>query len=106
MAKPNTRQFDQLIRTAERKLQGVRNGEISALSAGEQTKVFFHIGRGVRRVVRGKGTSGPDKAIDRIFAAAEERYGAELQAAQQARQQVITQAAADKVAKKSESRWW
>lgn len=106
MGKPNTRQLDQMIRTAEAKLQGVRNGEISALSGGEQARVFVHIGRGVRRVVRGKSTSAPDRAIDRIFAAAEQRYSAELQAAQQARAKVISDAAAAKVAKKSESRWW
>lgn len=106
MSKPNTRQLDRLIQTAEAKLQGVRNGEISSLSAGEQARVFVHIGRGVRRVVRGKSTSAPDRAIDRIFQTAEQRYASELQAAQQAKAQVISQHAGAKVAKKTESRWW
>jgi hypothetical protein len=101
----NTRQLDNMIRSAESKLRRVREGEISALSGGEQARVFFHIGRGVRRVVRGKSTSPADKAIDRVFADAERRYAAELQAAEKAKQQVIDQAAADKVAKKA-SGWF
>ncbi|MFB7225492.1 hypothetical protein [Streptomyces sp. NPDC056227] len=106
MGKPNTRQLDQMIRATESKLKRVRAGEISALAGGEQARVLLHVGRGARRVMRGKSTSSADRAIDRIFAAAESRYAAELQAAQTARQTVISQAAADKVAKKTESKWW
>jgi len=102
---PNTRQFDRMIRDAENKLRRVRDGEISALAGGEQARVFLHIGRGVRRVTRGKSSDPADRAIDRIFAGAESRYAAELQAAQTAKQGVINEAAAAKVAKKS-SRWW
>ena len=105
MRKPNSRQFDRMIRDAENKLRRVRDGEISALAGGEQARVFLHIGRGVRRVTRGKSTSGPDRAIDQIFAGAESRYAAELQAAQNAKQAAINEAAAAKVAKKS-SGWW
>lgn len=101
----NTRQFDRMIRTAEAKLNGVRNGEISSLSAGEQARVLLHAGRGARRVMRGKSTAPADKAIDRIFEGAEARYRAELQAAQTAKQGAINEAAAAKVAKKS-SGWW
>lgn len=101
----NTRQFDNMIKAAQSKLERVRNGEISALSGGEQVRVAFHIGRGVRRVVRGKSTSPADRAIDGIFADAERRYAAEVAAAEKAKQQVIDQAAADKVAKKS-SGWF
>lgn len=101
----NTRQFDRMIAAASRKLQGVRNGEISALSASEQTRVFLHAGRGARRVMRGKSTAPADKAIDRIFAGAEVRYAAEIRAAENARDKVIAETAAAKVAKKS-SGWW
>ena len=106
MGKPNTKPFDRMIATAEAKLTAVRNGEISSLNAGEQTRVFFHIGRGVRRVIRGKGTSGPDRAIDRIFEGAEERYAADVTEAKKARQKLIGDAAAARVAKRAESKWW
>ena len=101
----NNRQIDRMIRTAEAKLTGVRNGEISSLTAGEQARVMLHAGRGARRVLRGKSTDPADRAIDRIFAEAESRYAAELQAARNAKQGVIADAAAAKVAKKS-SGWW
>jgi len=104
--KPNTRHLDRQIRDAEAKLQRVRNGEVTALAGGEQARVFLHIGRGVRRVMRGKSTSGPDRAVDRVFVGAEERIAAELQAAKTARQAVINEAAAAKVAKRAESKWW
>ncbi|MEU3522022.1 hypothetical protein ABZ770_43495 [Streptomyces sp. NPDC006654] len=106
MAKPNTKPFDRQIREAESRLTRVRNGEISALSGGEQARAFLHIGRGVRRVIRGKSTAAPDRAVDRVFADAEERISAELQAARTARQAVITEAATAKVAKRAESKWW
>ncbi|MFD5223900.1 MULTISPECIES: hypothetical protein [Streptomyces] len=105
MGKPNTRQLDRQIRESESRLRRIRNGEISALSGGEQARAFLHIGRGVRRVVRGKSTAAPDRAVDRVFADAEERVAAELAAARSARQTVINEAAAATVAKKS-SGWW
>ncbi|MFF7373619.1 hypothetical protein [Streptomyces tricolor] len=103
--KPNTRQFDRMIRNGEALLKRVKNGEISALSGSEQAKVLFHAGRGARRVMRGKSTAPADRAIDRVFAAAEERIGAEIDAARQARTAVIKEAATATVAKKS-SGWW
>ncbi|MGW1379549.1 hypothetical protein ACWD6P_35515 [Streptomyces sp. NPDC002446] len=106
MAKPNTRPFDRQIRDLESRLTRVKNGEISALSGGEQARAFLHIGRGVRRVIRGKSTGPADRAIDRVFADAEERIGAELQAAKSGRQAVITEAAKATVAKRAESKWW
>jgi hypothetical protein len=105
MNTPNTRQLDQMIRTAESRLRGVRNGEVSALSASEQARVLLHAGRGARRVMRSKSPRGAEAAIERIFAAAEQRYASEIRAAQQARQQLVDQAAAAKAAKKS-SGWW
>ncbi|MFG3216070.1 hypothetical protein [Streptomyces tendae] len=106
MAKPNTRQVDRVIREAESRLQRIRNGEVSALSGGEQARFIAHVGRGCVKVVRGKSTSKADRAADRVFADAEERVSAELAAARNARQAVINEAAAAKVAKKTESRWW
>lgn len=97
------RQLDRQIRDAEGRLRRIRSGEISALSAGEQARVFLHIGQGVRRVVRGKSPAGADAAIDRVFAGAEERVAAELAAAQAARQRLVGETAAAKVAKKG---WW
>ncbi|WP_433860105.1 hypothetical protein [Streptomyces kronopolitis] len=106
MAKPNTRQLDRLIRETESRLQRVRNGEVSALSGGEQARFAVHVSRGVAKVARHKSTSKADRAIDRVFRDAEERLSAELSAAKSARQAVITEHAAATVAKKTESRWW
>lgn len=106
MAKPNTRQHDRVIRTTEAQLQAVRNGEVSGLNGSEQARFFVHIGRGVAKVARHKSTSKADRAIDRIFKGAEERLNAELAAAKAARQAVLNEAAAAKVAKKTESRWF
>ncbi|MFD4263792.1 hypothetical protein ACFWR9_40875 [Streptomyces sp. NPDC058534] len=102
---PNTRQFDRMIQTASRKLQGVRNSEISALSASEQARVFALVGRGAAKVVRSKSPSKTDRAIDRIFEGAVVRYTAEIRAAEQAKAQVVADAAAAKVAKRSAG-WW
>ncbi|MEU9523705.1 hypothetical protein [Streptomyces sp. NPDC048224] len=101
----NTRQLDRVIQAATRKLEGVRRGEISALSASEQARVLAHAGRGAAKVVRSKSPSKADRAIDRIFEGAAVRYAAEIRAAEQAKAQVIADAAAAKVAKKS-SGWW
>lgn len=106
MPKANTKPFDRMIRNLEAQLRSVRNGEISALSAGEKVRAVAHIGRGVHKVARGKSTNGPDAAVDRVFAGAEERIDAELQAAKKARQQAIADAATATVAKRAESIWW
>jgi hypothetical protein len=105
MAKANTRQIDRIIRDSESRLRRVRDGEITALSGGEQARLALHIGRGVAKVARGKSTSRADRAQDQVFADAEERIGAELQAAQQARAQIVSRHAADTVAKRAERRW-
>ncbi|OYP09981.1 hypothetical protein CFC35_41945 [Streptomyces sp. FBKL.4005] len=105
MGKPNTARIDRVIRETESKLRRVRDGEISALSAGEQTRVALHLGRGAVKVVRGKSPSAADRAVDRILAEAEGRLEAELSAAKSARQALVTEAAAASVEKKT-SRWW
>ncbi|MDX2695933.1 hypothetical protein [Streptomyces ipomoeae] len=105
MGKPNTRAVDQLIRTAEAKLTAARNQELWPLTSGEKARVVGNGVRGARRVMKGKSTTPADKAIDRIFEGAVERFAAELQAAQQARAQIISQHAAAKVEKKT-SGWW
>ncbi|MGW4311013.1 hypothetical protein [Streptomyces californicus] len=106
MAKPNTRQVDRLIRDTEARLKRIRNGEVSALSGSEQARFVAHVGRGCVKVVRGKSTSKADRAADAVFAGAEERVAAELQAARTARQAVINEAATAAVTRKTESRWW
>ncbi|MER7659809.1 hypothetical protein [Streptomyces albidoflavus] len=106
MAKPNTRQVDRVIRETESRLQRIRNGEVSALSGGEQARFAAHLGRGCVKVVRGKSTSKADRALERVFSDAEERVAAELAAARTARQAVINEAATAAVTRKTESRWW
>ncbi|MFF4709740.1 hypothetical protein [Streptomyces sp. NPDC001297] len=106
MAKANTRAIDRLIQTTERRLQGVRSGEISSLAAGEQARVFLHAGRGARRVMRGKSAHGPERAADRVFEQAEERLAAELAAAKRERQRIVSEAAAATVEKKTSGGWW
>lgn len=106
MGKPNTKPFDRMIAAAENKLKRAQAGEISVLSSSEKARFALHTGRGVRRVVRGKSTSDVDRLADRVFEEAAERYAAELLAAQNARQAVINEAAAAKVAKRAESKFW
>jgi len=101
----NTRALDRQIRDAEQRLKRIRSGELSALSASEQARAYLHIGRSVRRVVRGKSTTSTEAALARVFADAEERVAAELTAAQAARQRLVAEAAAARIEKKT-SGWW
>lgn len=106
MGKPNTKVWDRMIRDLETKLTAVRNQELWALTSGEKARVVGNGVRGARRVMKGKSTTPADKAIDRIFEGAEERYASELTEAKKARQKVISEHAATSVAKRAESKWW
>ncbi|MGW4954573.1 hypothetical protein [Streptomyces parvulus] len=88
------------------RLRMIRDGHVSALSASEQARVIFHIGRGCAKVVRGKSTSRAEAAVDRIFAAAEERVAAEEEAAEALRKKAIKDKAMAKAKKRAESKWW
>ncbi|MEU1503065.1 hypothetical protein [Streptomyces sp. NPDC005732] len=102
----NVRQFDRMIRDAERKLQAVRNREAWPLAAGERAKLASYGTLAFARATRLKESRLAESGMDRIWSAAEERLAAEVRATQAARQQVIDQAAAAKVSKRAESRWW
>ncbi|MFJ6394039.1 hypothetical protein ACIQJT_41425 [Streptomyces sp. NPDC091972] len=105
MGKPNTKVYDRIIRDAERKLEAVRNEEFWPLTGSEKARLVSNGFRGGRRVMKGKSPAPADRAIAAIFRGAEERYAAEIVQAQKAREQVIGEAAAARVAKKS-SGWW
>ncbi|WP_435611244.1 hypothetical protein [Streptomyces sp. C10-9-1] len=105
MAKPNTRQFDRIIETAGNKLAGVRNRELWALPAGDQAKVAGYVGLAVAKATRLKSSPTAERGIERIWKNAEAALVAEIAAAEKGKAEVIAQAAAAKVAKKS-SGWW
>ncbi|MFF5914297.1 hypothetical protein ACFY8R_11660 [Micrococcus luteus] len=105
MSKPNTRPFDKQIEAATRKLQGVRSRELWALPAGDQAKVAGYVGVAFAKATRLKSSPMAERGIDRIWANAEAALTAEIAAAEKAKAEVIAQAAAAKVAKKS-SGWW
>lgn len=104
--KPNTKVWDRMIKHLEVKLTAVRNQELWPLTAGEKARLAGNGYRGARRVMKGKDPARAERAIDAIFAGAEERYASELTEAKKARQKVIGDAAAVRVAKRAESKWW
>ncbi|MEU2358846.1 hypothetical protein ABZ599_38825 [Streptomyces misionensis] len=101
----NTRKLDRIISDTEAKLRSLALGETTFLSAGEKARFAAHIARGGYQVTRGKSPGRADRAIDSLFEEAQQRLTAELSAARAARQQVIADAAAASVAKRSSGRW-
>jgi hypothetical protein len=105
MAKANTKHFDRMIETAARKLQGVRDRELWALTAGEQARVAGHIGAAVVKATRKRSFGASERGVERIWENAAARYQAEITAAEKAKVAAISEAARAKAAKKS-SGWW
>ena len=105
MAKANTRQFDRMIRDAEAKLQGVRDRKTWALTGREQAKLAAYGSVVLAKGTRLKSSPTAERGMARVWSEAESRYAAEARAAQQAKEKVLADAAAAKVAKKS-SGWW
>ncbi|MFJ2478011.1 hypothetical protein ACIOWI_34445 [Streptomyces sp. NPDC087659] len=105
MAKANTRQFDNVIATASRKLEAVRARQTWALTPGEQARLAGAGALVVAKATRLKSSPRAERAVRQIWENAEARYAAEVRAAEAAKQKAIDEAAAAKVAKKS-SGWW
>lgn len=105
MPKPNTRQLDKMIQKASTNLQGVRARQTWALTAGEQAKLASYGVLVVAKATRLKSSPMAERRSERIWSEAEARYAAEIRAAEKAKAQVLTEAAAAKVAKKSAG-WW
>ncbi|MDJ0347284.1 hypothetical protein QMK19_39530 [Streptomyces sp. H10-C2] len=101
----NTRQFDRIIRDTKHKLKAVENHEMWALSAGDQAKLAGYGTLAFAKATRLKSSPMAERAFDRIWSEAAARLRAEVTAAETAKQQLLNEAAAAKVAKKS-SGWW
>lgn len=106
MAKPNTKKIDRLIADAERKVTAAQNGEMWPLTGSERRRVITALAGGSYKVMRGKSTSRAERKLAAVTSEIESRLGAELTAFRNEKQRVINEAAAAKVAKKTESRWW
>ncbi|MCD7440012.1 hypothetical protein K4B79_17490 [Streptomyces lincolnensis] len=105
MGKPNTRRLDAEIRNAERKLKAVRNQEMWPLTGAERRQLLSNMARGSYRITRGKDTDRQDARLEAAWSSAETRLSTEITALQKARQQIVTEDAKEKAAKKS-SGWW
>ncbi|MCY0932351.1 hypothetical protein OTB20_40635 [Streptomyces sp. H27-H1] len=104
----STRKLDQIIRVAEFKLAGVRRRDVSALPPREQAKFAGNMGKIFAKAVHGQQQAPrAEKALDTIWANAEARLIAEINAAQAAKQQLINKDAKAKIDRKtqSKSRW-
>ncbi|MFD7186293.1 hypothetical protein ACFV90_40820 [Streptomyces sp. NPDC059904] len=106
MSKPNTRQYDRIIRDATSNLQGVRRRKTWALTAGEQAKLAAYGTFMFAKATRLKSSPMADRGMAGVWSQAEQRLQAEIAAAERAKQAVISQAADAKLAKRAESRWW
>ncbi|MGA5321869.1 hypothetical protein ACPCIU_15695 [Streptomyces seoulensis] len=101
MGKPDTRRLDREIRTAERKLEAVRNRELWPLNSRESRAVLGAAVSGSYRVTRGRSTSRAEQRLDTAWQSAETRLMAEIAAMQLERAQIVRDAAKAKAAKKS-----
>ncbi|KOG72931.1 hypothetical protein ADK77_10230 [Streptomyces antibioticus] len=105
MGKPDTRRLDREIQQTERKLKAVREREMWPLNGRERRAILGAAVSGARSLHRGNGTARADQRMDTAWQSAETRLSAEIDALRTERQRVVTEAAADKTAKKS-SGWW
>ncbi|MFJ2774912.1 hypothetical protein [Streptomyces sp. NPDC087300] len=106
MSKPNTRQFDKLIRDGQRKLREAERREMSGLNGAERGAVLRAAAVGAAKVARGGSGAREKQAADEAWAGAAARISAEITAAQTAKAAAVAQAAADKVAKKTKKGGW
>ncbi|MGI5436463.1 hypothetical protein ACQEV4_02995 [Streptomyces shenzhenensis] len=105
MGKPDTRRLDRAIRETTRKLEAVRNREMWPLDGRERRTVLTAAVSGTYRITRGRSAGSAEQRIDAAWSAAETRLTAEITALQIERQQIVTENAKAKAAKKS-SGWW
>ena len=105
MAKPNTRELDRIIKTAQGKLDAIQRRQTWALSGSEQARLAAHgavvLGKGMRQ----NSSPRAERAMQGIWEGAESRFRAEIRAANEAKEAATNEAAAAKVAKKSKGRW-
>ncbi|MFJ8677716.1 hypothetical protein [Streptomyces sp. NPDC093589] len=102
----NTRRLDREIAAAKKKLERVRSQDSSALPVGDQAKLAGLMGVALAKATRLKSSPMAERAADRIWSSAAERLAADVRVLETERQQLIDQEAADRRAKKTESRWW
>ncbi|MGW6605464.1 hypothetical protein [Streptomyces sp. NPDC055036] len=101
----NTRKLDQIIKTAAAKLTAVQSRESWALGPGDQAKLVAYGTVALAKATRLKAAPTAERGMDAIWEKAETELRAEIAAAQTAKAEILHQAAAAKVAKKS-SGWW
>jgi RNA polymerase-interacting CarD/CdnL/TRCF family regulator len=90
----------------DRRLTAVRNREQWPLTAGERARLNAHLVRGGVKVARGKSPAAAERAMDAVWAEAEERIAAEIAAAEKVRQEQIRAKAEAKAKRRAESIWW
>ncbi|MER7050381.1 hypothetical protein ABT391_36750 [Streptomyces jumonjinensis] len=101
----NTRKLDQIIKTAAAKLTAVQARESWALAPKEQAKLAAFGTVAFAKATRLKASPMAERGMDAIWEKAENELRSEIAAAQTAKAEILHQAAAAKVAKKS-SGWW
>ncbi|WP_372412851.1 hypothetical protein [Streptomyces luteireticuli] len=102
----NTRQYDRIIETAARKLAAVENRELWALEGSERRAILAAGVVGSVQVTRGKSTGRADRTIETTWSGAAARLRSEISAAQAAKEKAGAEAAAAKVARRTERKWW
>ncbi|MGW3311751.1 hypothetical protein ACWDG9_34800 [Streptomyces sp. NPDC001073] len=105
MSKSEIRRLDREIRKTAVKLEAVKKGEWWPLDGSERRAMARAIAGGSYQVVRGRSPGRAEQQMETTGSAAEARLTAELTALHTAKQQLITEAARAKAAKKA-SGWW
>ncbi|MEW1826138.1 hypothetical protein [Streptomyces sp. NPDC088196] len=105
MSKSEIRSLEREIQKTQNKLEAVQNGEWWPLTARERLAMTRALAGGARSIHRGRSASGAENRMESIESSITSRLNAELIALHTAKQQLITEAARAKTAKKS-FRWF
>ncbi|MEU8958585.1 hypothetical protein AB0C93_30295 [Streptomyces sp. NPDC048518] len=108
MGTPDTNRIDREIRTTQRKLEAARQRQMWPLNGPERRAILAAAVGGSAKVVRHKSTTRAEEKGAAIWASAQTRLQAEINALQVERDEAVRRAAAEKAAKKAakSSGWW
>ena len=105
MSKSEIRRLEREIGKTQKKLEAVQRGEWWPLTARERLAMTRALASGAGSIHRGRSTSGAESRMESIDSSITGRLNAELIALHTAKQQLITEAARAKAARKA-SGWW
>ncbi|MFF4484702.1 hypothetical protein ACFY1A_48245 [Streptomyces sp. NPDC001520] len=100
----NTRKLDREIAAIQQKLAAVGKRELWPLKGSERRAIVRAAAAGAAKVARGKSPARADRALENAWADAATRLQVELKIVTNAREQVITEAAAAQQAR-GNRRW-